>query len=240
MINVKYRGRLGNNLFQYCIGRILSESINTNLNFINNSKQIRFFKNAVDIKTFSEPKKEVITLTDRNYDSTKVSCEFSYMLDGHFETYEYFREHKSKIKEWLFLPELPLPYTINSNDSVICLRLTDMKRYIGEKNYTYIDKMIDQFPPPSDGKLYIVTDNPSDPIFQDVSDRYKAIHHKTDFITDFSIIKNFKRIYLAPSTFAWWAAWLSEARFICYPEVGIWRRKSLFVYDEDRYVKVKL
>ena len=27
MIEVRYKGRLGNNLFQYCLGRILSEAL---------------------------------------------------------------------------------------------------------------------------------------------------------------------------------------------------------------------
>ncbi len=28
MIEIKYKGRLGNNLFQYCVARILSEKLN--------------------------------------------------------------------------------------------------------------------------------------------------------------------------------------------------------------------
>ena len=37
------------------------------------------------------------------------------------------------------------------------------------------------------------------------------VFHSRDHLVDFEFLRQAKRMILAPSTFAWWAAWLSEA-----------------------------
>lgn len=245
MISVNYRGFLGNNLFQYAFGRILAERMNTSLFIKNNKTYLSIFKNIVSIDR-KEDSKEFRILNPNKYDISKLcECDCSYILNGFFQFYFYYKEYKKDIKEWFRTDDILFNINdIQEKDSLISLRVKkDMKRIVGENEYKYVDEMIEQYPLIPGYKTYVVSDDIDDDISKQVIKKFNAIAIPTDKITNFLTIQKFKRIYLSPSTYAWWAAWLSNADFICFPEIGFWHSRfkkthnDLFVDDESRYMR---
>lgn len=99
MIEVIYDGNLGNNLFQYCFGRILAETLGYKLvadpilgfpktyDFVNgdsyyniNPITLRGQKPNLDFLNEANPKHHIL-------------------LTGYFQRYEYYRPHGNSIKQ---------------------------------------------------------------------------------------------------------------------------------------------
>jgi hypothetical protein len=76
-----------------------------------------------------------------------------------------------------------------------------------------------------------------------------TIWRSADPIENFQFIKAFSKIVVAPSTFSWWAAFLSDAREIFFPDLRFsahspWRQHNQgtivrLEVDEPRYTYVK-
>ncbi|SVC77996.1 uncharacterized protein METZ01_LOCUS330850, partial [marine metagenome] len=60
------------------------------------------------------------------------------------------------------------------------------------------------------------------------------------YMHDFAFLASAKRLCIANSTFGWWAAWLSNAERIYYPDIGNENFNNLWVYDEDRYIRINV
>ncbi len=88
-------------------------------------------------------------------------------------------------------------------------------------------------------RLFIITDCPGDP-FLKLFDSYHPKIISGSLMDDFNIVRSASRIVLSTSTFSWWAAFLSDAAKIYFPNpgYGIWGPKykvNLIVDDESRY-----
>ena len=65
-------------------------------------------------------------------------------------------------------------------------------------------------------------------------------------LKDFEFIRRASKVVLSMSTFSWWAAWLSDATRIYFPEIGLFHPtlpkegRYLEVDDDDRYIKIRL
>ena len=115
MVEIKYKGRLGNNLFQYCVARILSEKLNDGIV----SKQPDF--------TFSEYENPAV----KKYETgCRVCCnkshsKYYYMkflnemrnklrnknlcIDGYFQDIEFIRQCENKILSIFNVDDEPIP-----------------------------------------------------------------------------------------------------------------------------------
>ena len=108
MINVKYVGRLGNNMFQYSLGRILAESMGLRLNSPPIPEFSRTFElvNPERIEPY-EPivfNDHVLRINDEPVsveDIVNLKDKAVY-LDGWFQRYEYYKPYKQKIREASF------------------------------------------------------------------------------------------------------------------------------------------
>jgi len=256
MIEMLFQGRLGNNLSQYAYGRILAESLNYKLTF--KAKKRRFepygtkeglpgFPNATSLKGFYIEKPEKI-IKERFNNPIKIKevtkfrdCKLT--LDGWFQFTDYYSNQFSNIRTWLDLPADTACYNISSND--ICLNLRLGNDYNNHARCWVIDnnfflKVLKNY---TWNKLYICTDNKNSPLLEDFKKFKPIICGSGNPLTDFKFVKSFKHIAISTSSFSWWAAFLSQAERIFFPDtrksqINNWKQGKHFV-PESRYINIE-
>ena len=250
MIKIKYNGRLGNNLFQYSFGRILAFE----KNYFLSANDIPGFVNTGDCYYSNKKLPIKHTLSNHKIDFDSIlNLNDGILLNGHFERFEYFQNYKDKIKNWLYTPrpskKILEKYKITNKSCIIHLRMDDVwKKQIGI-NSKQAEKMLTNIS--NFDKLYICSDQIKNKNCQYFKKKYNAIMIKENVIETYKLIKEFKKIVLSPSTFSWWAAWLSDANEIVIPwgKSGIrwsdeWNNRKggpdLRVFDENRYKIINL
>lgn len=245
MIRVYWNGRLGNQLFEYALGRILAEE----LGYCLVSEPIPGFVRTYD-NIYGKFIQNYIVLEGQKLDLESIRAnkdKTGYIVNGWFQRYEYYKPHKEKIKQW-FVTDINYPK--NKNDLIIHIRRTQpgpidhkiphvvngVTHMIGPDllSVEWYKKVIDQI---SFNQLYICTDIPNDPFFDHFKE-YRPIILSRNTLEDFSLIKSFNKIIMSQSTFSWWAAFLSDAEeiYMPRPNYGIWAHPdvSLMIDDESR------
>ena len=236
MVEVKYKERLGNNLFQYCLGRIISQQLGYRLQ----AGVIPHFPHTamrIDGQDYSSYPSQ--TFTGQRIDLKSIfndKTKRKIVLDGFFQRYEYYEEHKNLIRSWL-APGVKLVEPINADDILLCVRRTDcVPDYALPLSY-YQEALARA----SYARVFICTDDVNDWFVRELQKRYNAIIWTRDIMDDFAFCMLFNKIVIANSTFHWWAAFLSQAQEIYFPE--IWFRNcpdiDLRVSDESRYIYIK-
>lgn len=246
MVHVRWNGRLGNQLFEYAIGRIIAEELGYELL----SDPLPGFPHTGN-KIYGNVVHPIHMLEGQSLDMNFIYSnkdKLGFMINGWFQRYEYYEPFKDRIKLW-FKTDLTLP-PVKDNDVIIHIRRTqhgeDYKIPYDINGCTYMmspDLLSFEW---YDGilktldfnQLYICTDMPFDP-FLYLFKKYKPIIKSNSTIEDFCLIKQFRRIVMSQSTFSWWAAFLSDATDIYMPRTtqGCWAEKSgsdVYV-NESRY-----
>jgi len=279
MVEVRYLGRLGNNLFQYCFGRILTENLGFKLKtasipgFPNTGTQIK----GLDYSSYPaqviidwEGKLRVLPLEDRNmplytfYQQMKTqknqniaNKQFTDLKDiladktkrtivffGYFQLYKYYMLYKKVIRnDWLLMDsKCRSPYRVSPEDIAVHIRTGETKQNDFLTSFSYYKEALDIA---NYQRLFIVVDHPLHPFLRFFK-QYKPIvcHSSTSFLEDFVFLTQFNKIILSPSTFGWWAAFLSKAKEIYFPiqQEGYWADKNNSVdlkVDESRYNYIK-
>ena len=239
MISVEYNGGLGNRLFQYCFGRVLSNKMGYSLraDSISHFPGTNESVNGVNIEDNMEVLDgHVIDINSiiLNRDDRKI------VTKGFFQRYEYYKDYKDEIRnKWLHMENVNTKRS--SDDLVIHVRLGDFKNLGHVLSFDHYSRMINLF---GSKNVYIVTDNPGD-VFINQFNMYNPIIINEGQILDFKFIMSFDNIVLSQSTFSWWASFLSDASKIAFPipSYGYWSEErqdiDLRVSDESRYVFVE-
>lgn len=250
MVEVKYTGRLGNNLFQYCFGRILALRLGYKLKadpiqgFSNTKKEVGGFDYSPypeQVLLSSQPK------IKRNRIDIDAICKDrsnrKIVVDGYFQRYEHYKPYKDLIRnDWLWI-KVQSSENINKDDIVVHIRRGD---YILRKQalpFSYYEQALQAA---KFDRLFICADFPDDP-FLKLFNKYKPIiHHTPDQpLKDFKFMTSFNKIVLSTSTFSWWASFLSNAAEVYTPQpsFGYWNENllgiNLRVDDESRYMYIK-
>lgn len=267
MVIVSFKGNLGNNLFQYSIGRIIAEELGYNLQTPGIPGFPQTYVNIVDRKSFSNPTETHGPWQDidlqgilRNRNDRRI------IIHGHFEKYEYYKPYKERIKKWLLMDErISNDYDLDDNSLVVHLRL-----FGDDYNYQLpISYYHDCIKKSGCRKIYICTDVPTDTRLEQFKKEYNAIicnqypplidlgivednrSHSTitSSVRDFKVLSSAKNIVMSRSTFSWWAAWLSNASKIYFPksDQGLWGKHdprphmniNLDIDDEERFIDVR-
>lgn len=251
----EYLGLLGNQLFQFCLGKILSSELNVPLrcSSIHGFPETFLYQDAQLSKNVCSE-----TLTGHIIDLKRICADRTprnIILRGIFARYEYFKKYKNKIKEWLRF-DTPIKKHQNPNDIVLHIRI-----HPGTYMYlppSYYEKALSST---HFDQVYICTNEPNDPFIKNF-EKYKPIiktttslnqlmEHGKNYteiiqltIEDFKFIMSFNKIVVAQSTFSWWAAFLSDAQeiFAPLPEKGIMSSErpdvQLTGIEEDRYTYI--
>ncbi len=225
MIQVRYKGRLGNQLFQYCFGRILAE-------------QLGYRLDAEPVEGFSGTC-EKVSGTEYDESNPLIFSGVEYpdieqllrerpnrriIINAYLQRYAYYAHHLEKIRKWLRLTNYDRrDFSAGPDSLTIHIRLGDYLKCHWTLAPEYYIQQIETIPHQS---LVIVTDSP-DSTFLDQFTQYQPRIVHGAILADFKWLLNAQRLVLSQSTFGWWAALLSDAE-VWMPEPGnsIWSQDS--------------
>jgi len=248
MVSVLLKGNLGNNLFQYSIGRIIAEELGYNLQTPRitegptpdyQNQGIPGFPQTykgIGGKEFSSPVETCGWWQDIDIQSIiNNKSDRRINIDGHFEKYEYYKPYKDRIKKWLTLDDkITNEYVLDDESLVVHLRL-----FGNDYNYMLpLSYYHDCIKKSGCSKIYLCTDVPKDARLERFKNEYGAIicnqfsapidsqvieDNRTHSsvasgLRDFKVLISAKNIVMSRSTFSWWAAWISDAKKIYFPK----------------------
>lgn len=150
-VKINFTIGFGNNLFQYCFGRLLAEQLELNLSHPAISE--------LNISSVTSPlntELQTVIVNDLNYKNVFYSNirNKNYIINGYFEDYKLFKPHLNKIRSWFKLIEKRY-----EGDVVLHLRMQN--RLIQEshnKNHIHADAFKRALARFEFNKLHIVTD----------------------------------------------------------------------------------
>lgn len=267
-VEVRFTRRLGNNLFQYCLGRILAEALGYELVCVwpgapssvahhemtsgpwaTLPSLATYFPNAL----LHLPGKRVIlpheryVLGERNWSGQGIpmrailacSAERRIVLSGFFQRMEYYAPHRNKIRTWLKRCGVDRGFSPQPTDVVVNIRRGldyFVDGWVLSPDY-YVTALESLAP----GRVYVCGVGIDDTV-RDALRRYHPTYYKGTPIEEFDFISRFNRIVLSNSTFAWWAAWISDAEYIVFPRSRCYWGEEFpdvdLEVDESRYVYI--
>lgn len=251
MVEVVYRNRLGNRLFQYCLGRIMSES----LGFALKASALSGFPNTALLVAGKGYEQPVVTYQPReDVDLRAVLADRTprkIVLHSLGQRFEYFRENAEKIRQWLHTPAQD--FGREEGDLLLNFRLgPDYHKLRWILSPIFYEQVLATT---SYERLFVSWDSRNCDEATARShfkflERFRPIYwHSTDVIENFAFIRSFSMIAIPASTFSWWAAFLSNAKKIFFPDLresttSVWREHGQSVkvrleVDEPRYHYIK-
>jgi hypothetical protein len=223
MVEVRYRDRLGNNLFQYALGRLIAEDLGFQLvaseleGFPLTAQPVPGQAHTTPVETL-ENNHLILDAILKNHLPRKI------ILDGWFQRHEYYTPHREKIRHWFCLdPKYDAPCNV---DLVVHVRRTDYVGHGWALPFSFYQDAIDRFLPPG-GSLGIVTDDTSDLYFRKFR-RWRPRYFRGSPLQTLSYMTHAPRLVISPSTFSWWPAFLGSAQVIAcpVPSFGPWHSIS--------------
>jgi len=236
MVETHYLDQRGNQLFQYCLGRIIAEQLGLALQ----AAQIPGFPGTIEAvqgRVLLSPEQ---VLQGHRIDLAAVLADRTprrIVLKGWFQRYAYFQPYTAAIRRWLQRPastaDSPHP-----RDLVVHVRRRDYLWHGWALPFSWYEQLIEQS---SFRNLILVTDDPADPFFWRFR-RYQPILRSVSADADFDYLLAAQQLALSPSSFAWWAAFLGHAEWIGFPVPceGLWAIENqegvdLRVWDDPRH-----
>ena len=238
MIDVRYSDRMGNRMFQYCLGRILAEEFG----FALHAEALPGFPNTgkkIEGLLIHDP---VQILTGQRINWAEIRADRSHrriVLEGWFQRYEYYRPWRRKIQQWLaFDPAVRTPDI--RPEVVVHVRRTDYVKIGWALPFSYYDEAIETVLPQG-GEVWIVTDDSHDPFLRQFSSWKPKFFHGTSLETMLFMSRS-PQLVMSQSSFSWWPTFLGEVkRIICpLPQFGLWSDATAFpgidLIERDRFI----
>lgn len=236
IVQVSYKGALGNQLFQFVLGRILAD----NLGFSLQASAIPGFASTSGFAADASPLEEA----DEIHEGQRLDLQSilnnreprRIHLEGYFQRYEYYRPYKNMIRSRWLLPLPSVGCAPEPTDLVMHVRRKDYISYGWAASFSYYKLALEQL---DFKRLVIVTDDPRDPFFLRFR-RYRPLYFKGDAQESFAYIARANKLVISQSSFSWWAAFLSSAELVVMPRpnYGIWADPDvdLTIDDEPRFM----
>lgn len=224
MITVELKGRLGNQMFQYGISRLIAEK--NNYNFYLTKEKNGNGQNISDYFDLDMGINDGLIQhryhenSNQVYDPSLFNIPDFTCLHGFFQTEKYFLGNEKKLKEWFNIKKtdevkkLLEKYPIDEY-CYIHFRggdYKDMPNWLLPKKYyeTSINK-IKEFN--NNLKFLIITDDIE--LANQFFDGVDVISN--EIMVDFNLLYHSKFCIIPNSSFSWWAAWLSDKEITIAP-----------------------
>lgn len=252
MITVLPVGQLGNQMFGYCMGKVLAER--TGQSYVPTpgwrDKQGRRVTWTVPQYLFAEPTTGTRQATGREQrircghwlDVESIDPDRPILLEfGYFQRYELFRDYKDKIRsEWLNIRrELP---TTDPQAVYVHCRLNDyVEGRGGFRGKNCVSTTVDEYREclkyfPDAKRLVICTDD----IRSDFHDCWKRfglpwLMSGGTWDSDFLLLASCRWLLMSQSTYSWWAGFLGRAeRIVCPMAPGTCWHHGIGLYGPPR------
>lgn len=237
-----YKPLIGNNMFQYCLGRIIAE----HLQFALDAEPIPGFPNTEERIRGAAYCSPIQTLTGHVVDIEGILADRSprlIQLEGWFQRHEYYRPHREKIREWLtFNPEL-LKRGGKRPDVVVHVRRGDYVALGWALPYSYYEEALTRLLP-GGGNVLIATDDRKDPFFRNFV-RWRPEFSNGSPLEDMCIMANAQCLIMSQSTYSWWPAFLGDLQaVVCpVPSFGVWspmgEATDANLIERDRFICIE-
>jgi hypothetical protein len=237
MIQVKYKGRLGNQLFQYCFARILAERLGYRLD----ADPIAGFPGTGSrVPGLEYGDSNPLTFTGVEYPDieqlVRERPKRRIVVNAYLQRYAYYARHLEEIREWLQFDCYDRhEFDAGPETLTVHVRLGDYLHYNWALLPEYYTRQIEAIPHES---LVIVTDSPQSNFLEHFR-QYRPRIVQGEMLDAFKWLINAKRLILSQSTFGWWAAILSDAEvWMPEPRHSVWSQEShikLQVSDNPRW-----
>ena len=236
MVEVRYRGGLGEMLFQYCLGRALAESWGHHLA----ASPIWGFPNTGEVvegKKFLSPVVKWSGITARSWATGEEiapgqllrTTEGRLILDGWFQSFELLRERADDIRGRWLLPDVELAARPR-DELALSLRFGASTMWLHSPEQHLISEAPPKYTKPDEseamallshvgpGKLHVVTNRPGDPTVAALRQAGAQVFSEGDR-ENLRFLRSFRRIAIGGTAYDWWAAFLSRAQKV-YPLWG--------------------
>jgi hypothetical protein len=222
-------GRLGNQMFQYSVCRIISEKLNYNFYIpekVHDSAEKQHIKNFFHNLELGTKDGEIKFVIQEDHTCQVFNPNFFLVEDftkfiGFFQSPKYFKGYEEKIKSWFqHEPSEIVDNFLKKYDTnkycYIHLRGTDYKNHnLFFLNKDYYNKAIDKINSIAPNLSFIVfTDDLK--TSKEMFPEFECFSH-ADMMIDFQLLKNAKFNIIPNSTFSWWAAWLGKKNIVIAP-----------------------
>lgn len=239
MITSKLTGNIGNNLFQYCITRIIAEhnnydwgiSFHTDRDYFNGIPQTNFLNidygkniDLIDFKEYHEQTKYIFS--NENiflYDKNIMNIADNSKLVGYWQHATYYENHRNKIMEWISVKDInkieyenklkELDIVLDNNTCVINFRGGEYKN----SSLKDVVLLIKQYWRDSINHMLLLNPNMKFLVITDDSECAKEYMpfdipcYHISIGGDYFVINNAKWLILSNSSFAWFPAFLNKS-----------------------------
>jgi len=263
-LEIKYLGKLGNNLFQYCVSRLYAEKheliIETDL-----PKRIHFIEFIEYKQPILKPliKNKQIMIRDMHFNLQTCSFPYygnrRYKFRGYYQNSLFLNNNSDRIMEY-FKPYFSKKKIIkNKKDILVLIRLGDDFNHFGDSEIihpSYYTNILDK---EVFNKCFIYLY----PIKYQYTNVYLSYFKKynpilieqKDIDTNFSIPFYYDKIICSNSTFHWWGCFLSNSSTIYTPDkfglfgidelkkhndynIDMWNIKNKSIKSESKFVDI--
>ena len=213
--------RLGNRMFQYAYGYILSKKYNCKL--FCNEPLLNFDIDSNPITNFDSKNIKTRDYGEHSFDDNLLeNFDGDIIVNSWLQRSEYYIEHRNDLRKLFGIKEIE---PINNDSLVLHIRETDYKLIGAYLGYECYKKIIDKY---NFNKVKIVTDNPESncvkelvkegcEILSDAVIKQFKIHGDKSVMNDFKTLLYSSNIGISQSSFSWWAAFLGYHNKIIFP-----------------------
>lgn len=247
VVDAELPGLLGNRFFGFCVGKIVADKLGFNL-FCKSIKGFPYtylFAQNVPSNIY---KTETIE-TQHDIDIEKITSDHTLRnirLRGYFQRYKYLKPYTQVIRKVWLQVDPSLTYTQDPQDIVIHVRANHPTCFVP---FEYYKKALEST---TYKRMFICTDEPNHPFLANFKPYNPIMHSVRSLSTlmnagmswdaiselnldEFLFIRSFNKIITSQSTFAWWAAFLSDAEEIYAPYSNNEFYQVYGKVEEERY-----
>ena len=231
MISVLLSGRLGNQMFQYSVCRVVAEKNNYKFHIpkigtpSTEGSHLKNFFPKLEMGTESVEIRQrfIEDHSIQKFNENIFSIKDFTEICGFYQSPKYFLGFESKIREWFNIQpdEMSKKLLEKYNPSDYCfihVRGTDYRNHghwFLEKSY-YIKAMDYMKSVKKDISFVIITDDTDQ-----CSEWFPNIQSfKNEMIVDFTLLSASKYLIIPNSTFSWWPAWLNKKMLLLLQIIG--------------------